>query len=63
MVKLMVSRIFSTFEIMGGSMPTGKEGTLSTAFFTSAKTTSILLPLSISIFISAEFSFETEVTL
>ena len=59
----MVVRIFSTFEIMGGSIPTGKEGTLSTAFFTSAKTTSIFLPRSISIFIIAEFSFETDVIL
>ena len=59
----MVGRLFSTFAITGGSMPEGKEGTLSTAFFTSDKTTSIFFPFSTSTFTLAEFSLETEVTL
>ena len=58
----MVGRIFSTFAITGGSMPEGKEGTLSTEFFTSANTTSTFLPFSTSTVIVAEFSLETEVT-
>ena len=62
MLKLMVGLIFSILAIMGGSIPVGKEGTLSTAFFTSDKTTSIFLPFTISTFINAEFSRETEVT-
>ena len=55
--------MFSTFAITAGSIPEGKEGTLSTAFFTSDKTTSIFFPFSTSIFTLAEFSLDTEVTL
>ncbi len=55
--------MLSTLAITGGSIPEGKEGTLSTAFFTSDKTTSIFFPFSTSTFTFAEFSLETEVTL
>ncbi len=47
---------------MGGSIPTGKEGTRSTVFLTSDNTTSIFLPFSASTTIFAKFSLETEVT-
>ncbi len=50
----MVGATFSIFAITGGSKPVGKEGTRSTAFLTSAKTTSISLPVSISTLIFAE---------
>jgi len=55
--------MFSIFAIIGGSRPIGKDGTLSTAFLTSATKTSMFLPLSISTLIFAEFSLDTEVTL
>ena len=55
--------MLSTFAITAGSIPDGKEGTLSTAFFTSDKTTSIFLPFSTSTFTTAAFSLDTEVTL
>ena len=58
----MVCLVVSTLAIIGGSMPLGKEGTLSTAFLTSAKTTSIFLPLTVSTLMEAEFSCDTDVT-
>ena len=54
--------MLSTFAITGGSMPEGKEGTRSTAFFTSDNTTSMFFPFSTSTFTLAVFSFEIEVT-
>ena len=45
-----------------GSIPTGKEGTLSTAFLTSKSMKSISFPFSISTLILPLFSFEVEVT-
>ncbi len=62
-VKLIVGRKFSTFAITGGSNPTGNDGILSTAFFTSDKITSIFCPLKTSTVTTAEFSNETDVTL
>ena len=59
----MVGLTLSTLAITAGSIPEGKEGTLSTAFFTSDKTTSTFLPFSTSILTVAEFSLETDVTL
>ena len=59
----MVGLMLSTFAITGGSIPEGKDGTLSTAFFTSDKTISIFLPLTTSTFTEAEFSLDTDVTL
>jgi len=61
-VKSIVGAIASIFAITGGSIPDGKEGTRSTAFFTSARTTSISESRKVSILMVAEFSRETEVT-
>ena len=61
-MRLIVDLILSTFAIIGGSIPEGKEGTLSTAFLTSAKTTSMLLPFKVSTLMVAEFSLDTDVT-
>ena len=59
--KLIVSLIFSIFATTAGSIPVGKLGTLSTAFFTSAKITLISYPFIISTLIDAAFSLEVEV--
>ena len=59
----MVGLNASSLETIKGSIPTGKVGTLSTAFLTSKSMKSIFLPFSISTLIFPLFSREVEVTL
>ena len=61
--KSIVGRTASSFETTRGSIPVGKEGTRSTAFFTCNSIKSISLPFSISTLILPLFSLEVEVTL
>ncbi len=59
----MVCLIRSCFATTSGSIPVGKFGTRSTAFFTSESITSISSSLSISTVIFPPFSRDTDVTL
>ena len=60
--KSKVSRMFSCFATTNGSIPEGKLGTRSTAFFTSESITSISSSISISTVILPPFSLDVEVT-
>ena len=55
-------RVGNTDSMTGGSMVLGKEGILSTAFFTSSKMTLMSKSDRVSMMIEALFSWETELT-